>query len=267
VLGPTTLAGDAEAEVAALRTTSVNVGLSYRLDAFGGYEIETEMELDGGQQRRTRVTYRRIDPVSGGAPSIERYLESETTLTTEPFGTVQVLRRERSRVVIRLNGLGPISARGETAQWSGSEWTVAEHDLRFEQNRVVGLLADSTGQSVQLDRELPPGTILQDIRDLAFAVLDADSLVGRSVEFTIFDPRLGRIDRDRYDVVDTTSVELDGTTHRALRVTLATGLDNETLFVRRDPPRVLLRRVNDDGSQVELVTSIEILPARPATGR
>jgi hypothetical protein len=37
------------------------------------------------------------------------------------------------------------------------------------------------------------------------------------------------------------------------------------LLGRADPPRVLLRRINDDGSQVETVTAVEVFPReRPA---
>jgi hypothetical protein len=170
-------------------------------------------------------------------------------------------------VVVRAGGLRPISARGETAWWNGSAWVTAQHALRFDQDRVVGLVTDTTGRTIELDRELPQGIILLDIRDLAFALLDADSLVGRSVEFTTFDSRSGEVDMDRYDVMESVTVETAGQTYSALRVNVATGLDNETFFVRADSPRVLLRRINDDGSEVETVTAVEVFPAGAAGTR
>lgn len=268
VLGPTNLASDdGDRRPTATRSTVVNAGLVYRLDDFAGFRTHTEGQLDGNRRRHTRITYRLIETVTAVEPQIEQYRESETTQTTEPFGTVQTLRRERSRVVVRSRGLRPVSARGETARWNGSEWVVTEHDLSFEDDRVVGLLTDSTGHTVELDRELPGGIVLRDLRDLAFAVLEADSLMGRSVEFTTFDPRSGQIGRERYDVMGVDSVEIGDATYEALRVNVATGLDNETFLVRASPPRVLLRRISDDGSEVESVTSLEIFPAGPSVPR
>jgi hypothetical protein len=267
VLTSTNLTADDEETRPTPRPNSVNTGLSYRMDDFGGYQIETEVALEGNQRRRTRVTYRLIETVAASELQVEQYRESETTQVVEPFGTVQTLRRERSRVVVRAGGLRPISARGETAWWNGSAWVTAQHELRFDQDRVVGLVTDTTGRTIELDRELPQGIILLDIRDLAFALLDADSLVGRSVEFTTFDSRSGDLDMDRYDIMESVTVETAGRTYSALRVNVATGLDNETFFVRADSPRVLLRRINDDGSEVETVTAVEVFPAGAAGTR
>jgi hypothetical protein len=72
---------------------------------------------------------------------------------------------------------------------------------------------------------------------------------------------------DRYDVMESVTVETAGRTYSALRVNVATGLDNETFFVRADSPRVLLRRINDDGSEVETVTAVEVFPAGAAGTR
>ena len=240
------------------RSDMVNAGLSYGLDDFVGYTVETEMRLEGNRYKRTRVTYRLIETVTAAEPQIERYLESEITQVTEPFGTVLTLGRERSRVVVHVDGLRPVSARGETATWNGTDWVVASHDLRFSGNRVVGQATDAAGETLDLDREVPGGILLRDMRDLAFAMLEADPLVGRSVEFTTFDPRTGSIDQERYDVLGTETVQMDGATYQALRVNVALGLDNETFLVRADRPRVLLRRTSADGSEVERVTSVEM---------
>jgi len=249
------------------RANTVNDGLSYRVDDFAGYTVETSVQLLGAMERRTRISYRLIETVGAGAPRIERYLESETTRSSEPFGTVQVQRRERSRVVVQAADLQPISARGETAVWNGTDWRTAEHELRFDGNRAVGLVTDTTGHVVELDRDVPPGIVLSDVRDLAFALLDADSLVGRSVEFTTFDPRTGRIDEERYDVLGEASLEIDGASFDALRVSVATGLDNEEYLVRAARPRLVLRRSSDDGSEVETVISIDVTQPRRAGNR
>lgn len=259
VLSPVDLtASEIEAPTPTSREDVVNQGLAYRLDGFDGYTTETVTELEGNRQKRTRVTYRLIETVTLTEPQIERYLESETTQVTQPFGTVLTLGRERSRVVVHADGLAPISARGETATWNGSGWVVASHELRFTDGRVIGTVSDTTGHAVELDREIPQGIVLQDMRDLAFAVLDAESLVGRSVEFTTFAPRTGSIDQERYDVLGTATVDVNGASHRALQVNVALGLDNETFLVREQTPRVMLRRTADDGSEVEVVTSLEL---------
>jgi hypothetical protein len=267
VLRPRTMTADEPDPRPIARTDAVNSGLTYDLSSFGGYRVETEVALDGGRQRRTRITYRLIDAVAATEPRIERYRESETTVTSEPFGTVQVLRRERSRVVVVAADLHPVSARGETNSWNGTAWVTAEHDLRFEDDRVVGLVTDTAQRVVELDRELPSGILLQDMKDLAFALLAADSLVDRSVEFTTFDPSSGRIDRERYDVMAEVEVEVAGRTYQALSLNVATGLDNETYVVRSQRPRIFLERVSNDGSEVERVTAVEILPLRPRASR
>jgi hypothetical protein len=247
---------------AATRANYVNQGLTFRLSDFRGYSTETYLEMEGNRQRRTRITYRHIETVTAGEPQIERYRESETSRVSEPFGTVQVIRRERSRVVVNASDLRTISARGETADWNGTDWVVSEHDLRFTGDRVVGLVTDSAQRTTEMDRELPRGILLQEIRDLAFALLDAQALVGHSVEFTTFDPRSGRVDQERYDILGPTSIEVAGDRHSALQLNVASGLDNETYVVRDEIPRVLLQRISDDGSEVETITSMEILPRR-----
>jgi hypothetical protein len=262
VLRPTSTSSDDTTELRLVSTTNtVNGGLNYALDDFQGYRTEMEVALDGNRHRRTRITYRLIQTIAGGEPLIERYLESETTRVSEPFGTVQTLQRERSRVVVRATGLRPVSARGETSSWNGSDWRTASHELQFDGDHVVGLFSDTTGHTVELDRDLPSGIVLRDMRDLAFAVLDTDQVVGRSVEFTTFDPRSGEIDRERYDVLREEVLEIDDNEYDVLRVNVATGLDNEIFFVRAEAPRLLLRRVSDDGSEIEILTSLEMGPS------
>ena len=261
VLSPTNLASGVDSGQPPSRATNrVNAGLSYRMDNFEGYRIETLVELEGNQRRRTRITYRVIEPVVAGEPRIERYMESETTRITEPFSTIQTLARDRSRVVVGMTGLEPLSARGESSRWNGAEWATSRYELSFEDDRVVGLLTDATGVAVELDRPLPNGIVLQNMRDLAFALLDAEQLVGRSVEFTTFDPQTGEIDTERYDVLRDEIVELDGDEYNVLRVNVATGLENEIYLVRAELPRITLSRISSDGTEVENVTFLEMGP-------
>ena len=243
---------------------AVNQGLSYRIEGFNGYRIETEAQLEGGRTRRTRTIYRLIETIGSSEPQIEQYTESETTRLTGPFATVQTLQRERSRVVMRAGGLRPVSALGETATWNGSTWVAAEHDLRFEGDRVVGLVTDTAGRTIELDRALPSGIVLSEVTPLAFALLEADSLIGRGVEFVTFEPRQNKIGHVRYDIRDDAEIQVSGEDYRALRINVATGLNNATLFVRSERPRVFLRRVNGDGSQVEEVTALEVYTRRGA---
>jgi hypothetical protein len=261
VLRPTNVSSEPDVDARLSRTADrVNAGLSYRLDGFEGYRTEMLVDLQGTQRRRTRISYRLIESVVAGEPQIERYMESETTRVTEPFGTVQTLARERSRVVVRTSGLRPVSARGESSRWNGADWATSRYELRFQDGRVVGLLSDTTGLSVELDRPLPDGIVLRNISDFAFAVLDVDQLVGRSVEFTTFDSRTAEIDTERYDVLGRETIELDGNEYDVLRVNVAMGLDNEIYFVRAEAPRVRLRRISADGLEVEDVTLLETGP-------
>lgn len=259
VLGPPQrAANDIETRPAANLANAVNQGFRYRVGDFAGLRWESEVRLQGGRVRRTRVTYRRVESIGAAEPRIEQYRESETTQVTEPFGTVLTLQKERSRVVVRAGELGPLSATGETASWNGSAWVTSRHDLRFQNGRVVGVVSDTTGRAVELDREVPRGIVLHDIRDLAFALLDADSLVGRSVEFVTFDPRTGETDHERFDVRGRVTVEAAGRSYQALELNVAKGLDNETLLVRATSPRIVLRRVGDGGGEVEEVTLLEL---------
>jgi S1-C subfamily serine protease len=259
VLRATTRASDASPEEkTATRSESVNQGLAYRLEGFQGYRIETRTTLDHSRERRTRVTYRIIETVGDAAPQLERYLESETTTRTEPFGTIQTLRRERSRTVVELTRLHPVSARGEVTSWTETGWATATYDMRFDGGHVLGVINDtSEARSKEIDMDLPAGIILHDVRELAFALLDSEQLVGRSVEFTTFDPRTAEVLHDRYDVLDQASVKVGDQTYDALQVNLATGLDNETLFFRSESPRIFLRRVRADSGEVEEMTAVQ----------
>jgi hypothetical protein len=97
------------------------------------------------------------------------------------------------------------------------------------------------------------------MRDLAFATLVEDSLVGRSVEFETFDPRTGQVGSDRYDVLGIETIQVVGESRSVLRVNIASGLTNETVYFERQPPRIALRRVSQDGSFIEEVTRLEML--------
>jgi hypothetical protein len=258
VLRPEPARVEEPAEPMAVAANTVNRALSFDLERFAGYslELETPDGLEGS--RRTRIAYRVIRTLGDEPARIERYLESETTRRDGPFDTEQTVRRERVRTLVRADDLSPLSSRGETMWWTGKGWAIRRHDLTFEDGRVRGLLADTTGHREELDRELPSGILLRDMSDLAFATLDVDSLVDRSVEFVTFDPGTGTIANDRYDVREVTRVRAAGETYRALRVNIAVDLANTTAFFRLERPRVLLRRRAQD-AEAEEVTTLEFL--------
>jgi S1-C subfamily serine protease len=241
----------------------VNRGLSFDLGDFGGYRTETLVQLGADQWRRTRITYQVIETLGGEEPRVERYVESQTTRRSEPFGTEQTIHRERSRSIATLDSLTPVSSRGETAWWTGESWKTATYDLEFADGHVRGIITDTVGPAQELDRELPEGIVTGGMRDLAFATLLADSLVGRSVELVTFEPRTGDLVRDRFDVLGLEGIQVAGESQKALRVNVASGLTNTAAYFRAAPPRILLRqtRESDEGG-VEEVTHLEIFPAR-----
>jgi hypothetical protein len=245
---------------------ATNRGLGFELDGLRGYVVDSRVNLGEDRQRRTRITFRLIETVGGGPPRMERYLESETTRSTEPFGTQQTVRRERVRTLVGIDGLRPISSRGEVSVWTDQGWRSEQHDIRFEGDRALGVITDSTGRGLEVDRLVPSGILLRDVRDLAFATLQVDSLVGRSVEFTTFDPRTGEIVSDRYDVLGADTIEVAGEQRSVLRVNVASGLMNEIVFFERRRPRVALRRVSQDGASVEDIIRVEVM-GRPGGSR
>ena len=251
MLGPMAGAGADGTSRPVTRTATVNQGMVFDLEDLVGYVVESSVDLGDEGVRRTRVTYRLIDTVGGVPPRLERYLESETSQVTEPFGTQQTIRRERVRSLAGLDGLDPISSAGEVTWWTAEGWQTASHNVRFEGERVMGAVRDSTGRTLELDQALPRGIIMRNMRDLAFAMLGADSLVGRSVEFVTFDPWTGEIANDRYDVLGEEEIEVAGAERAVLRVNVATGLINETVFFERQRPRITVRRVSQDGTRIE----------------
>jgi hypothetical protein len=255
VLGPMTLPGTDGASRPMARATTVNQGLVFDLQDLRSYVVESSVDLGDEGVRRTRVSYRLIDTVGGGPPRVERYLESETTRVTEPFGTHQTIRRERVRSLAGLAGLDPLSSTGEVTWWTAQGWQTAAHAVRFEGGRVLGTVRDSTGLALEIDQALPHGIIMRNMRDLAFAMLDADSLVGRSVEFVTFDSWTGEIANDRYDILGEEEIDVGGVERPVLRVSLATGLINETVYLERQRPRITVRRVSQDGTRIEDSTS------------
>jgi len=255
--GPSTMASEPTVPMAS-ESRSVNQGLPFDLAGFGGYSVETH-GVAGDQQRRTRVTFRRIETVGNGEPRIERYLESETTRGTGSFGTQQTIRRERVRTLVYADDLDPISTRGEITRWNGEDWERSEYDLRFDDLHVRGLIRDSTGRAEEIDRDLPEGIVLRELRDLAFSTLATDSLLGRSVEFVTFDPHTADVMNDRYDVRSRESISIGGQRHDAFRVNIASGLSNSTAFFGTEDPHVLLRLEREDGA-VEEVTVVDLFP-------
>lgn len=242
---------------------TVNQSLSFDLTSLGGYVTEMAVHVGADVWRRTRITYRIIETMGGTAPQVERYMESETTRRTEPFGTEQTIRRERARTIARLDNLVPVSTRGETSWWTGETWKSATFDLEFSDHHVQGIITDTIGPARELDRDLPEGVLARGMRNLAFGTLMADSLVGRSVGLVTFDPRSGELAHDRFDVLGKEEIDVAGERYEALRVNVASGLDNTTAYFRADPPRVLLRQVNEsDQGGVEEVTRLELFPRR-----
>jgi hypothetical protein len=255
VLGPMALSGTDGAARSMARSVTVNQGIVFDLQDLRGYVVESSVDLGDEGVRRTRVSYRLIETLGGVPPRLERYLESETTRVTEPFGTHQTTRRERVRSLAGVDGLDPISSTGEVTWWTAEGWQSASHAVRFDGDRVVGAARDSTGRAVELDQALPRGIIMRNMRDLAFATVAADSLVGRSVEFVTFDPWTGEVANDRYDILGEDEIEVAGTRRPVLRVNVATGLINETVFFERQRPRITVRRVSQDGTRIEDSTS------------
>lgn len=250
-LRPAPPSSDARTLPLATSARSVNRGLTFDLGDFGGYGLETETRMEGARVRRTRITYRVIQTLGQSETRLERYLESETTRPTEPFGTRQTVRRERARTLVDFDDLSPLSTRGEVLHWTGDQWKTASYDLRFPDGRVQGLVTDSAGRTEELDRDIPPGVILREFRDLAFTALASASLAGQSVELSTFDPWAGTVVEDRYDVLEVTEVATGGESYEALLVNLTHGLSNATAYFGLDRLGLLLRRASGDGSEVE----------------
>lgn len=251
VLQPSSSVGQGRGGRAPLGAESVNRGMEFDLSALAWLGTESVVELGDQRRQQTRITYRVIETVGGGALRLERYLESETTRTTEPFMTQETLSRERERSIVRLEDLRPLSSAGEVMWLTSEGWKVASHDIRFEGNRAVGVLADSAGALTEVDRSLPDGFLLRGMGDLAFGTLDVDSLVGMSVEFTTFDARNATVAVDRYDVLALDTLVVEGANVEVLRANVATGLSNWTVYFTLDRPRLPVRSVSQDGLRIE----------------
>lgn len=263
VLQPTDSRSDTDATRPLSSTESVNSGLTFDLSGIRGYVVESTVRLSDARERQTRISYRLIETVSGAPPRIERYLESQTRQRTEPFGTWQTVSHEQVRSLVVAAGLRPISSNGKVSTWTDEGWQDTEHDVRFEEDRVLGVVTDSEGRSLEIDRIVPDGILLRDVRDLAFGTVAVDSLVGRSVEFATFDPRTGQVVHDRFDVLDDGSIEVAGENRNVLVVNVASGLVNETVYFEQRRPRIAVRRVSQDGSVTEDVTRLQILEGGP----
>lgn len=265
VLGATQLAetpDPEEREMAASDDVRVNRGLQFDLSGFEDHRLDLAIDEPGGAVRRTRVTYRRIEDIAGGEPRIERYVEGESTLEREG-GTPRdaTIRRERHRSIMSAVDLAPISARGEI-EWRREEgWVRTSYDVRFENGRVTGSVEDSAGVVRQIDREVPPGIVLRDMRNVAFGALVAEPLVGRSMELRTFDARTGEVKLDRFDIRQRTTIEVGGEQVTALAVDVASGLVNERSYFTTDVPRRLLRREDAATGAVEEVVGHYILLA------
>lgn len=237
----------------------VNRGLEFDLSGFEDHRMELTLHEGSGTVRRTRVTYRRIEDIAGGDPRIERYVESETTIQADSASPPRTVRRARHRSLVKAADLAPVSSRGEIrhATDDEEEWRTTSYDLRFEGGRVAGTLTDEAGVVRQIDRDVPPGTVLREMRHVAFGTLavEADRLIGRSMELHTFDSPSAEIRIDRFDIRHTATIESDGRSRRALVVDVASGLVNERHYFTPDVPRRLLRREEAETGAVEEVVS------------
>jgi hypothetical protein len=112
----------------------------------------------------------------------------------------------------------------------------------------------------QVDREVPAGLVLRDMRDVAFGALVAEPLVGRSMELHTFDTTSGEVKLDRFDIRRRTTIEIGGEQVTALAVDVASGLVNERSYFSTDIPRRLLRREDAETGAVEEVVAYYVLP-------
>lgn len=267
VLGPEERRPAREAVDMAAGSAQVNRGLRYDLsDLEEGYRLYLEARLPGGSIRTTRVTLRPIDDIAGGASRLERYLESETDLQRGELGPPLTIRRERSRTIVGASDLRPVSARGQVDWLVEGVWRQVAYDLRFEGGRARGTVQDSAGVITQVDRDLPEGILLREMRDVAFGALVADQLTGRSVEFVTFDASTAQVTSDRFDVRGRTTVDLRGQQHEALVVDVASGLVNERVLFTLTIPRTLLRRESSQDGEVEEVVGLHPIPAPEGGG-
>lgn len=234
----------------------VNRGLDFDLSWFDDHHLELVAREGGGTVRQTRVTYRRIEDIAGGDPRIERYVESETTIRADSADSTRTIQRERHRSLVKADDLAPVSSRGEIERPNGDgSWRTASYDLRFEEGRVTGTVADEAGVVRQIDRDVPPGTVLREMRHLAFGTLavETDRMIGRSMELHTFDSPSAEMRIDRFDIRDRTTIRADGRARRVLVVDVASGLVNERHYYTTDVPRRLLRREDADFGAVEEV--------------
>jgi S1-C subfamily serine protease len=265
VLGATSLAAstdpaEAETEMAATED-GVNRGLQFDLSRFEDHRLDLTVHEPGEAVRRTRVTYRRIEDIAGGEPRIERYVEGESSLEREGQTPPRTVRRERRRSLMSAVDLAPVSARGEIEWLSDGVWHRTTYDILFAEGRVVGTVEDSAGVVRQIDREVPPGLVLRDMRDIAFGALVAEPLVGRSMELRTFDATSGEVKVDRFDIRRRTTIAIGGEQTGALAVDVASGLVNERAYFSTDVPRRLLRREDAETGAVEEVVAYYVLPA------
>lgn len=250
---------DSDGEEMSASEGRVNRGLEFDISTFEDHRLELTIREGSGTVRHTRVTYRRIEDIAGGDPRIERYVESETTLQTDSASPARTVRRERHRSLVDADDLAPVSSRGEIRQATGDDgdWRTSAYDLRFEDGRVTGTVTDDAGVVRQIDRNVPAGTVLREMRHVAFATLsvEADRLIGRSMELHTFDSPAAEMRIDRFDIRDRTTIVTDGRARRALVVDVASGLVNERHYFTPDVPRRLLRREDAETGAVEEVVS------------
>lgn len=266
VLGTTPLAAAPnpdDTEMAATDDNRVNQGLRFDLSGFEDHRLDLAIHEPGDALRRTRVTYRRIEDIAGGEPRVERYVEGETTLEREGNDAARpaTIRRERHRSIMSAVDLAPVSSRGEIEWQRDGGWQRISYDLQFAEGRVTGTIEDSAGVVRQVDREVPPGIVLRDMRNIAFGALTADPLVGRSMELRTFDATSGEVKLDRFDIRRRTTIEIGGEQVIALAVDVASGLVNERAYFSTDVPRRLLRREDAETGAVEEVVAYYVLPS------
>ncbi|MGD8496010.1 MAG: S1C family serine protease [Gemmatimonadales bacterium] len=263
VLGATAplSASDDESETAETDTNDrVNGGLRFDLSGFRDHRLGLSLREPGGAERRTTVTYRRIEDIAGGEPRIERYEVSESVVQDDPAAPGRTIRRERRRSLVSAVDMAPSSSRGEIEWEVDGQWFRRAWDLRFDDGHVTGTVEDSAGVVRQVDRELPRGIVLRGMRDLAFGGLVADPLVGRSMELHTFDAELAELRIDRFDIRHRTTLEMNGAPEPALAVDVASGLANQRTYYTTEVPRRLLRREFGESGAVEEVVSYGVIP-------
>ena len=164
---------------------SVNMSLP-AVTSFRDYAYESEEDRGNGYKVKYKNYHRRISAAGDTLDLVEFTGEEVTEYKSGSFASSQKIGNAQIRSLSAHPDLRPLEYYENRTWWDGSRWKSGSRELHFEEGVARGFTIED-GVRTEHNIPIPPGTRMQSLA-LTIGSVMADSILGRTIAVTIFNP-------------------------------------------------------------------------------